>query len=81
MCIGFIRSGQHERRFARQAPAGTTPDVDALYAAEAAKRAIPLGRVGFGSEAGDVIAFLASGCASYITGVAINIDGGLSSVV
>ena len=31
-------------------------------------------------EAGDVIAFLASARASYITGVAINIDGGVSPV-
>ena len=38
------------------------------------------GRVGEGSEAGDVIAFLASDRASYLTGVAINIDGGASAV-
>jgi 3-oxoacyl-[acyl-carrier protein] reductase len=81
VCIGFIRSGQHERRFARQAPAGTRPDFDTLYAEEAVRRGIPLGRVGDGAEAGDIIAFLASARASYVTGVAINIDGGLSAVV
>jgi NAD(P)-dependent dehydrogenase (short-subunit alcohol dehydrogenase family) len=32
-------------------------------------------------EAGDVIAFLASERASYLTGIAINIDGGASAVV
>jgi NAD(P)-dependent dehydrogenase (short-subunit alcohol dehydrogenase family) len=32
-------------------------------------------------EAGDVITFLASNMASYLTGVAINIDGGTSAVV
>ena len=32
-------------------------------------------------EAGDVITFLASERASYLTGVAINIDGGASAVV
>ena len=43
--------------------------------------AIPLGRVGEASEAGDLIAFLASDRASYITGTSINIDGGSSAVV
>ena len=42
---------------------------------------MPLGRVGERHEAGDVIAFLASECASYVTGVAINVDGGSSAVV
>ena len=44
-------------------------------------RNLPLGRVGESREAGDIIAFLASERASYITGVAINIDGGTSTVV
>jgi 3-oxoacyl-[acyl-carrier protein] reductase len=42
---------------------------------------VPLGRVGEAQEAGDVITFLASERASYLTGVAINIDGGTSAVV
>jgi NAD(P)-dependent dehydrogenase (short-subunit alcohol dehydrogenase family) len=37
--------------------------------------------VGEGEEAGDVIAFLASDRASYLTGIAVNIDGGTSPVV
>ncbi|RDJ20650.1 SDR family NAD(P)-dependent oxidoreductase [Bosea caraganae] len=79
VCIGFIRSGQHERRFARTAPGNS--DLDALYAEDAKRRGVPLGRVGEGEEAGDVIAFLASERASYLTGIAINIDGGTSAVV
>ena len=55
--------------------------MDDFYAQLAAGRGVPLGRVGEGSEAGDVIAFLASERASYLTGVAINIDGGASAVV
>ena len=58
-----------------------TWDMDDFYAQLAAGRGVPLGRVGEGSEAGDVIAFLASDRASYLTGVAINIDGGASAVV
>jgi NAD(P)-dependent dehydrogenase (short-subunit alcohol dehydrogenase family) len=42
---------------------------------------VPIGRVGEPEEAGDVIAFLASDRASYLTGIAVNIDGGVSAVV
>jgi 3-oxoacyl-[acyl-carrier protein] reductase len=80
VCIGFIKSGQHERRYARQGLLGEGHDIDGIYAEEAKRRQIPLGRVGEGAEAGDVIAFLASDRASYVTGVAINIDGGVSPV-
>lgn len=76
--IGLIKSGQHQRRFARTAPEQN--NHDALYDADAKQRGIPLGRVGEAHEAGDVIAFLVSERASYITGVAINIDGGMSPV-
>jgi len=81
VCIGFIKSGQHERRYERQGLASAHQPLDALYAEEAKRRGIPLGRVGEAAEAGDVIAFLASARASYLTGIAINIDGGTSPVV
>jgi len=81
VCIGFIKSGQHERRYGRQRAAGSNPPLEELYAAEARTRGIPLGRAGETREAGDVIAFLASDRASYLTGVAINIDGGTAAVV
>jgi len=38
---------------------------------------IPLGRYGNPQEYGDVVAFLASERASYITGSVIRVDGGL----
>ena len=81
VCIGLIKSGQHQRRY--DARIVDEPDLDMgdFYAQLAAGRGVPLGRVGEGSEAGDVIAFLASERASYLTGVAINIDGGASAVV
>lgn len=44
-------------------------------------RNVPVGRVGEAAEAGDVICFLASARASYLTGTAINIDGGSSPVL
>ncbi|HLM73606.1 MAG TPA: SDR family oxidoreductase, partial [Polyangiaceae bacterium] len=39
---------------------------------------IPLGRFGTGEEAAQVALFLASDAASYVTGQAIVVDGGLS---
>ena len=81
MCIGTVKSGQHERRY--ETLKQTKPDLslEEFYADTAKARGIPLGRVAETHEAGDVITFLASDMASYITGVAINIDGGTSPVV
>jgi 3-oxoacyl-[acyl-carrier protein] reductase len=81
VCIGLIKSGQHERRYARQKQSNPNLTLDELYAESVKGRGVPLGRVGEAHEAGDVIAFLASERASYLTGVAINIDGGTSAVV
>jgi NAD(P)-dependent dehydrogenase (short-subunit alcohol dehydrogenase family) len=76
VCIGLIKSGQWQRRWREQS---SEPTLDDYYAERG--KAVPLGRVGESEEAGDIIAFLASERASYITGVAINIDGGTSAVV
>ena len=81
VCIGLIKSGQHQRRYDARIVNEPDLDMDDFYAQLASGRGVPLGRVGEGSEAGDVIAFLASERASYLTGVAINIDGGASAVV
>jgi 3-oxoacyl-[acyl-carrier protein] reductase len=81
VCIGLIKSGQHERRYAQRKQANPNLTLEELYAESAKNRGVPLGRVGEAHEAGDVITFLASERASYITGVAINIDGGNSAVV
>jgi NAD(P)-dependent dehydrogenase (short-subunit alcohol dehydrogenase family) len=81
VCIGLIKSGQHERRHARQQQSNPNLTLDEVYAESVKNRGVPLGRVGEAHEAGDVITFLASERASYLTGVAINIDGGTSAVV
>ena len=74
VCIGKIKSGQHERRFKRE---GRSADA---YYAEAAKD-IPMRRVGEADEVANVIAFLVSDAASYVTGSSINLDGGISGVL
>jgi 3-oxoacyl-[acyl-carrier protein] reductase len=44
--------------------------------AEFVRREIPMGRFGRAEEVGDVVAFLASARASWITGACITVDGG-----
>ena len=79
VCIGLIKSGQNDRRWERERESNPGLTRDQWYAERG--RDLPLGRIGDTEEAADVIAFLASERASYITGVAINIDGGTSAVV
>ncbi len=74
ICIGLVRAGQHERRAAQRGV-----DVETLYA-EMGKD-IPLGRVGQAEEVANVVTFLASAAASYVTGTSINLDGGTSAVL
>ena len=81
VCIGIVKSGQHTRRYERLAEENPDLTLDEFYAQTAVARGVPLGRIAETEEAGDVIAFLASERASYLTGIAINIDGGTSPVV
>jgi NAD(P)-dependent dehydrogenase (short-subunit alcohol dehydrogenase family) len=74
--IGVIESGQLERYAAE---AGITPA--AYYERMVSSSGIPLGRVGRPAEFADLASFLLSPRASYLTGAAINLDGGLSPVV
>lgn len=76
--IGLIKSGQHERRWRA---GGQTVPLEQFYEGMVPGRGIPLGRVGEAAEAGDLITYLCSPRAAYITGVAINMDGGASGVV
>ena len=81
VCIGLVKSGQHERRYNVRKQSEPALTEDAFYDELAQRREVPLGRVAEAEEAGDVIAFLASQRASYLTGIAVNIDGGASPVV
>ncbi len=74
VCIGLVRAGQHERKAEK---AGVP--VESLYAGMA--KDIPLGRVGQAEEVANVITFLVSAAASYVTGTSVNLDGGTSAVL
>ena len=74
ICIGLIRAGQHERK-----AAAAGKDLEEMY--QTMGQDIPLGRVGRAEEVANVIAFLASDAASYVTGTSINLDGGTSGVL
>ncbi|MFN7087079.1 MAG: SDR family oxidoreductase, partial [Burkholderiales bacterium] len=74
VAVGKIKSRQQERRAARSGIS-----VEEHYAKTG--KTIPLGRMGEAEEVANVIAFLASDAASYVTGCCINVDGGLSGVL
>ena len=74
--VGVIVSDQIKRRFDRDRPNVSFEQ----YVAEAGK-GVPLGRMGRAEEFANMACFLASDAASYVTGCAINVDGGRSPVV
>ncbi len=79
VCVGLLKSRQHKLRWERANQKDPSYSIDAHY--ERMGQTVPMQRVGEASEAGDVIAFLCSGVASYVTGTAVNVDGGTSPVV
>jgi NAD(P)-dependent dehydrogenase (short-subunit alcohol dehydrogenase family) len=74
--VGVIVSDQIVRRHRRE---GANVSLDDFIAQ--AGRAVPLGRMGRAEEFASIACFLASDAASYVTGCAINVDGGRSPVV
>jgi len=74
MLVGLIEADQHVQRAAKEG-------IDlADYFSRRAKD-IPLRRIGKAEEFANLACFLVSDAASYITGTAINVDGGHSPVV
>ncbi len=77
VCIGVVKSEQHDRRWRS---AGGQVSRDDFYRELAERRGVPLGRTGEADEAARAIAFLASDAASYVSGIAMNVDGGAAYV-
>jgi NAD(P)-dependent dehydrogenase (short-subunit alcohol dehydrogenase family) len=76
LLVGNIESDQWVKRHAAENKGRSLQD----FYAEMGKR-IPMGRVGTAQEFANMALFLASDAGSYVTGTAINVDGGLSPVV
>ncbi len=76
MLIGFIKSDQIRRQHENS---GSEKTLEEFMLA--AGQRLPMGRMGEAEEVANLALFLASDAASYITGCAINMDGGLSKVV
>ncbi|HEX4553010.1 MAG TPA: SDR family oxidoreductase [Xanthobacteraceae bacterium] len=74
LLVGFIASDQHVQTAKRTGVA-----LEDYVSARA--KGIPLGRIGRAEEFANIACFLASDAGSYITGSAINVDGGSSPVV
>jgi 3-oxoacyl-[acyl-carrier protein] reductase len=76
MLIGFIKSDQVRRM---HAASDGSQSLEEFMAAAGSR--LPMGRMGEAEEVANLALFLASDASSYITGCAINMDGGLSKVV
>jgi 3-oxoacyl-[acyl-carrier protein] reductase len=76
ICLGRLKSAQWTRHW--QA-AFSHMTLDEFYAKQG--ESIPLQRLGEAEDVADLVCFLASERARYITGTAINIDGGVSGAV
>jgi NAD(P)-dependent dehydrogenase (short-subunit alcohol dehydrogenase family) len=74
--VGIIVSDQIIRRHQRE---GANVSLDEFIAQ--AGKGVPMGRMGKAEEFANVATFLASDAAGYVTGCAINVDGGRSPVV
>jgi NAD(P)-dependent dehydrogenase (short-subunit alcohol dehydrogenase family) len=77
MLVGLIESDQWQRRHKAVGNNQTYQEfLDGM-----AKGRIPLGRMGKAEEFARMACFLCSDAGSFITGAAINVDGGASPVV
>jgi NAD(P)-dependent dehydrogenase (short-subunit alcohol dehydrogenase family) len=74
LLVGLIRADQHVQRAKR-----TNMPLEEYYKAH--EKEIPVGRLGDPEEFANLACFLVSEQGSYVTGTAINVDGGRSPVV
>jgi 3-oxoacyl-[acyl-carrier protein] reductase len=76
LCVGWFLTDQWTNIHRREAPDRTFDEFIKLRGKQ-----VPVGRLGDAEEFANMACFLASDAGSYVTGVAINVDGGRSPVV
>jgi 3-oxoacyl-[acyl-carrier protein] reductase len=76
LLVGLFATDQHIQRFRREG--GNVAHEERFR--EMGTR-IPIGRIGDAEEFANLACFLVSDAGSYVTGTAINVDGGMSPVV
>src|SRR6476620_7403470 len=74
--VGLIQTDQWVRGHAKENKGRSLDE----YLAEMAVR-VPMGRIGTAEEFANMVLFLASDAGSYVTGTAINVEGGMCPVV
>jgi len=74
--MGWIDTGQWDRHYKEMPPGVSREEFD-----EMALKVVPIGRFGTPEDVAGVALFLASDLASFISGVEINVSGGLGGQI
>ncbi len=78
LLVGLIRS---EQIVGVHKAAKTAQPLEEFIGEHVRQARVPMGRIGEAEEFANIACFMASDAASYVTGTAINVDGGMAPVV